>query len=194
MAQTLPPELDVVPWVRGPSLRVRSLVALLLRFGLGVQLLNAGVIGFFLNQAGRPGGMPTWGSGYGRTGIDPGALIAYGYLPYIQIVTALALLLGFLTVTAATLAALVTLAPSLFESVILMGNGLSTNPGAFDSLVTPAVVHGAMVVNLFLAVSVIWLAASGCNVWSLDGLMFAPRWRRSRSGEKSPRGRGKAGS
>ena len=192
MAQTLPHELDVPPWVRGPSLRVRSLVALLLRFGLGVQLLNAGVVGFFLNQAGRPGGMTPWGSGYGQTGVDPGALIAYGYLPYIQIVTALALLLGFLTVTAATVAALVTLAPSLFESVILMGNGLGTHPGAFDSLVTHSVVHGAMVVNLFLAVSVIWLAASGCNVWSLDGLMFAPWRRQARKGEKTPRGQGEA--
>ena len=58
MAQTLPPITDVPPWVRGPGLRVRSLVTLLLRFGLGVQLLNAGVTGFILGlsqAAGRMG-------------------------------------------------------------------------------------------------------------------------------------------
>lgn len=189
MPEPLTPAPEAPPWVNGPGYRTRSLIVLILRLGLGVQLLNSGVAGFYVSQLATNAG-PSWGRGYPRTGIYPGTESAYQFLPYLEIVTALAVLLGFFTVVAAAAAAFQSLAPALFQSVVLLGSGLSTNPNGYDMLFVQSLAHGTMIMNITVAAAVIWLAASGGDGWSLDALMFAPRRaaRRDRKAAKTASG------
>jgi uncharacterized membrane protein YphA (DoxX/SURF4 family) len=177
MAQMPPSEPEVPPWVRGPSLRVRSLITLLFRLGLGLHLLNSGVTGFYMNQLSGTRSMG-WSPPNARGMIYPGTEVLYQVLPYVEIVTALALLLGFLTTVAAALAAIEALAPLLFRSVVLLLGGLNTNvvnvygpdPMGFEALTC-----GTTFLTLIVASALIWLSGSRCNIWSLDEQMFASR-------------------
>ena len=152
-----------------PGPRTRSLIALVLRLGLGIHLLNVGLTGFlFLTMQGG-GGPP------GRSGVYPGTEGALMYLPYLQIVIGLALVLGFLTNVAAGLAALVALAPGVAEMVVLLTIGPSTNPYARSDSFFMSVLSGGGAANVLLTVAVVWFSQPAVNAWSLDALMFARR-------------------
>ena len=163
-----------------PGPRTRSLIALVLRFGLGVHLLNVGLTGFlFLTMQG--GGGPS-----GRYGVYPGTEGALAYLPYVQIVVGLALVLGFLTNVAAALAALVALAPGVAEMVVLLASGPSMNPYSRPDSFFMAVLSGGGAANVLLTVAVIWFSHPAVNAWSLDALMFARRATPPRPKPKGP--------
>jgi uncharacterized membrane protein YphA (DoxX/SURF4 family) len=177
MTQPLPPVPDAPPWSRGPGPRTRALIVLLLRVALGLQFLNAGVIGFLSNRA-MPGRGPyPFGPGYPGAGMSlfPGGEILGEFLPTVEIVVGLALLLGFLTTVAAIVAAVLALAPSLLRLVaVLIGafaGGLNLNGIGNPNVMGIEIV----VLQLFPILLVIWFAQSAWDIWSLDGLMFAPR-------------------
>lgn len=158
----------------GPGPRMRSLVTLLLRIGLGVLLLNSGVTGFYAQRLGRSMGGP-WGSPFSQPAGNPGLEGAYALLPYLEITTALALFLGFFTVVAAVVAAFLTLAPQLLQAVVLLSLGLLANLNRPEAVILQTIGRSAIGLNLLMAVALIWLASSGDDGWSLDALMFAPR-------------------
>jgi uncharacterized membrane protein YphA (DoxX/SURF4 family) len=177
MTATARPDAADPPLTPGP--RTRSLIALVLRLGLGIHLLNVGLTGFlFLTMQG--GGPP------GRAGVYPGTEGSLMYLPYLQIVIGLALVLGFLTNVAAALAAVVALAPGVAEMVVLLTIGSSMNPYARSDSFLMSIVSGGGAANVLLTVAVIWFSQPAVNAWSLDALMFARRANPPRPKAKGP--------
>jgi uncharacterized membrane protein YphA (DoxX/SURF4 family) len=169
-----------------PSPRLRSLIALVLRLGLGLQVFNAGLIGYV--QQGAPGGPGRFGmNSLVRLGIYPGSEPVAQFVPYVQIVVGLALMVGFLTAVAAVAAAFLALFPSIAEAFILSTSGLNLDPFQRQNAETMAAMNGAMAANLLLIAAVLWFSHASGNAWSLDGLMFA----RGASGEARD-GRGSA--
>lgn len=169
-------EAAAVTRVAGPSPRTRAVVALLLRLGIGLQLLNAGVNGFHIAVSLQAMG----GGGPGlffQTGVYPGSEGFYQVLPYLQISVALAVLLGFFTRAAAVAAAVLMLIPTALQSVMLLVNGTSVQPNfrGFDSMLVQSVLNGSASLNLIVAVMLIYEVSSGFNAWSLDGLMTGRR-------------------
>jgi hypothetical protein len=136
---------DDRPWIR-------LLVVLLLRVGLGINLLNAGLLAY--------------------TRMRPGTLGAsYAFLlPYFQISAGLALLLGIYTTTAAILAGILVLIPPLLQTIALLSGGYP--PFARAPLAAQALVESGMASNLLLVTAVLWFSETGRNAWSLDGLLF----------------------
>src|SRR5262245_59150440 len=115
MAAATPPAL---PDDYAPGPRLRSLIALVLRAGLGFQVLNAGMTGF-LHKSLTGGTGPLGSTVFARMGVYPGSEGAYPYLPYVEVVVGLALLLGFLTTVAAAVAAVLMMFPALAEAFVL---------------------------------------------------------------------------
>src|SRR5262245_30067472 len=111
------PPLAPTPPAHDPGPRVRSLVALILRTGLGLQLLNSGLTGFLYVNMGR-NLRPGMGGAFERFGISPGSEEMFRAVPYVQIVIGLALLLGFMTTLAATLAALLVEFPAIAQTLM----------------------------------------------------------------------------
>jgi uncharacterized membrane protein YphA (DoxX/SURF4 family) len=158
------------PYSPGP--RVRSLIALILRLGLGLQVLNAGLTGYL--HMTMPMGPGRFGnSSFIRLGVYPGSEGIYQFVPYAQIVVGLALMLGFLTAAAAAAAGAVILFPSLAQAFILTTSGMNIDPFMPQNAATQIALNSAGATNLLLVAAVLWFSTVGGNAWSLDGLMFA---------------------
>ena len=155
--------------------RFHYFVAFFLRVGLGLSLLNAGLMGYVLSRNG--GGMNPFTQ---SMSVIPGTEPLFDLVPYLQIVVGLALILGFFTTVAAAAAGMLTLLHPLAQTVALLaGGGISARPGMFrfdPSFISLLALGNAP--TFLLTAAVLWLSSVRNNPWSLDGLMFAQRRRR----------------
>src|SRR5258708_3349396 len=95
------PSPDRVP---EPRPWVRSMVAIMLRVGLGVNLLNGGLLGYLTaRRGGSTASGLAWSTLLGPAAVA-GVLEHDLLVPIVQIAVGLALILGFFTVTAAVVA------------------------------------------------------------------------------------------
>src|SRR4051812_1271684 len=84
------PIVEPRPWVR-------QTVAVLLRLGLGVSLLNGGLLGYLTARRGGPASGLGWTTLLGPAAVA-GVLEHDLLVPFVQIGVGLALILGFFTV------------------------------------------------------------------------------------------------
>src|SRR4051794_3494630 len=94
--------------IAGPSPWVRWMVAVLLRVGLGVTLLNGGLLGYLTTKRGGTAYGVAWSTLLGPAAVA-GVLENDLLVPFVQIAVGLALILGFFTLAAAVLAGLLIL-------------------------------------------------------------------------------------
>jgi hypothetical protein len=137
----------------------RSLVVVLLRTGLGVHLLNAGLVGYVSSRNGALSGNNL-------------------FLPQAQICLGLALVMGLFTTAAAVAAGLLAAVHPLLRTALAIGEGLNGGmPGApqVETLLNAT----ETTTQLLLAAAVIWLSGPHVNRWSLDAALFTPRSRRA---------------
>ncbi len=147
-----------------PHQRVRNLVVLLLRAGLGINLLNAGLLGYMSASAVNAT------DGFQLT------------LVYLQIFIGLALILGIFTLYATILAGIFIVTQPLMPTILMFLSG-GMDPaarGAFAALNA----MGPSVSNLLIAAAVLWFSPTVRNPWSLDALILGRR-------EVAPRSRPK---
>lgn len=160
-----------------PSPFTLGVIALILRLGLGLGLLETGLIGFLSSRTGGRPFNPMFMNAGG--GILPAGDVYQQLLPYAQIALGLALALGFFTGFAAAAAAfLMILQPLVRTSFMLIAGQSMPNPGmSFRGMpfMIPGLSFGLDASNLLLTAAVLWLAPVRSNPWSLDGLMFPPR-------------------
>jgi uncharacterized membrane protein YphA (DoxX/SURF4 family) len=137
---------------------VRSLVALVLRVGLGLLFLMVGLAKFLGMRSG------TYPASLLSQFADvpmPQALLKLfvAVLPYAEVGLGIALICGLLTILAATLSAALLLA-LMFGKLVL--NDIPALPGMFTYLLVNA--------------GVLWLSPVTSNYFSLDGLIFGWFW------------------
>ena len=147
----------------GLSPFLRAFLALVLRVGLGLGLLNMGLFGYMIQKTGR---IPRFAPG-ARMPPSWAPLMYHQSLPQLQIVLGVAILLGFLTIYASVLTALVQLIEPLLQLITLVGMGVPGNQAWATSY---AMYSGSS--SLLMAVAVAWLAADGLNPLSIDSLVF----------------------
>ena len=159
----------------GPPPWVRWMVALLLRMGLGVSLLNGGLLGFLsARRGGRPPALPgppcsdrrPW-----RARFENDLLV-----PFVQIAIGLALILGFFTVIAAVLAGFLIVSGPIFQFLAILSNSGTT---VSADLPMQVLVTTGSINLLLLVAAVLWLTPMEGTPWSLDALIFAHRRLRS---------------
>lgn len=176
-ATTEPPPHDALLRPSRPTL---ALIALILRCGLGVQLMTVGVGGFLYN-ASRQYTNPSVTQEMGNAlGYFPGLEATSLVVPYIQIVVGLALVLGFLTAYAAAVAVFLTLFPVVAQVMSVLVTGLQPHQGRNQEFFLSGALSGGTAAKLLLASAAVWFAPATVNVWSLDVLMFRPRVRARR--------------
>jgi uncharacterized membrane protein YphA (DoxX/SURF4 family) len=136
-----------------PELLVRSLAVLLLRCGLGVNLLNSGLIGYMIMRNGAPGSTT--------------------YLvPYVQIFLGIALILGLFTTVAAVGAGLLMIVQPLIQTITMLSGGFPGNPFGRGPAAFQWFAESMTLGNLLVATAVLWLSARARNPWSLDNVIF----------------------
>jgi len=155
---------------REPGALVRSLIALLLRVGLGMMLLLLGLGKF---EAKRRGEYPAMilrefqsARLPGTTGALPGLETFTRVLPYAEVSLGCALIVGLLTPLSAILTGILLL-HLLFGNLVL--NDLSALPG--------------MQLYLMVTAAILWLSPVTSNYLSIDGLIFGWFWRPRAEGE-----------
>ncbi len=153
----------------GPGIRI--LVAMLLRFGIGLSLLNTGLAGYMNVRVG-PGGMM---GGVSFSGLDP--LISA--IPYLAIGLGLALILGFLTTPSAVAAGFFGLLTPLMMTVTIVSNGMVGGngfPGAGrfggDPFQLMTMMMADYLPGLIPQVALIWLSPLENHPYSVDALIF----------------------
>src|SRR4051794_10049080 len=155
----------------GPRPWVRRIVALILRVGLGVCLLNGGLLGYLTAQRGGASASGlVWSTLLGPSAVA--SVLQHDMLvPYVQIALGLALILGFFTVPSAILAGFLVLSGPIFQFLaILSSSGQSGNA----TLEMQALIVTTGSINLLLLIAaVLWLTPIEGNPWSLDALIFA---------------------
>jgi hypothetical protein len=153
---------------------VRSVIAVLLRLGLGVSLLNGGLMGYQIAQYGTGGSSSSlaW-----STLLGPGAVasaLEHDLLvPIVQIALGLALILGFFTVVSTILAGLLVLSAPIFQFLAILSS--NTMGHTSEHLAMQALVTTGSINLLLLVAAVLWLTPPGGTPWSLDYLIFAHR-------------------
>ena len=152
-----------------PDPRTRHLIALLLRAGLGMNLLNSGLLSYLGSRSGfgALAGLPT------VMPIDP---ITQG-LALIQIVIGLALVLGLFTTIAALVSGLIVLFAPMGQMLLLLTGGFGGSPFANPRYGLPDMSLTGTTNQLLLVAAILWLSSPESNPWSLDRLFFAPRRR-----------------
>ncbi len=155
-----------------PGPTIRCSVAMLLRMGIGLGLLNSGLSSYFgLPQAGGPGGpFP----GNGTTG---GLVPFFGAVPYIEIGLGLALVLGFLTTASSIASGFFALAAPLAMMVQIATNGNAGPGGLFrgnpnNAMLLMLATSGASLPGLLTYSSLIWLSPLANHPFSVDALIF----------------------
>jgi uncharacterized membrane protein YphA (DoxX/SURF4 family) len=156
-----------------PSAMIRALVATLLRVGLGLNLLNTGLLGYMAKNAGAGmfGGLPP-----GATiPIPSGSDVYYQIISCGQIAVGLALVLGFFTTLAALLAGASILIAPLIQSVVLISGGATMNPYSNPGFVFLNMLSSGTTTNLLTSAAVLWFSTIKNNPWSLDALILSVR-------------------
>jgi uncharacterized membrane protein YphA (DoxX/SURF4 family) len=165
------------PFGPDPGHGIRVLVALLLRFGIGISLLNYGLIGYMnVRLPGSGMGVPVPSSSF--TGLDP--LISA--IPYLAIGLGLALILGFLTTPTSVAAAFFGLLTPLMTTVAIISNGMAGTgamggwPTRFggDPFQYMSMVMGmsTYLPSLIPQIALIWLSPLENHPYSIDALIF----------------------
>lgn len=150
--------MSTAPQASDADPRIKDLVVVLLRAGLGVHLLNDGVLAYLRLRA--------FGPAVNVQNI-------HSALPVLQIVLGLAVILGIFT-TAATLAAgLFILANPLVQTAILAGGG--AGPAARGPWGLVPFSDQGSASQLLMAAAVLWFSTPGRNPWSLDRMVFPKR-------------------
>jgi uncharacterized membrane protein YphA (DoxX/SURF4 family) len=165
------------PFGPDPGHGIRVLVALLLRFGIGISLLNTGLMGY-LNVRVPGSGMTTVIPGAGFTGLDP----LMSAIPYLAIGLGLALILGFLTTPTSVAAGFFGLLAPLMTTVAIISNGMAGMggvggwPGRFggDPFQYMSMVMGlsTYLPSLIPQIALIWLSPLENHPYSIDALIF----------------------
>jgi hypothetical protein len=160
------------PAERNP--RFLYFLAFVLRVGLGLSLLNLGLLGYvFQSQMGGGVGANPYTQMYSQVlGIVPGTEAFHQVRPYAQIAIGLALILGFMTTPAAAAAAVLILLTPLMQTISLLMNGGMINRNMMMGMPMQSVVSTGETSSLLLVAIVLWLSPVRMNPWSLDGLMF----------------------
>jgi hypothetical protein len=161
------------------------MVAVLLRLGLGVSLLNGGLLGY---QAAQRGGVSTASSLASTTLLGPAAVAGVLendlLMPICQIALGLALILGFFTVAASVLAGLVVLAGPIFQFLAILSSNATNNSN--EQLAMQALATSGSINLLLLVALVLWLTPPTGTPWSLDYLIFAHRRSRPAASAATP--------
>ena len=164
------------PFGPDPGHGIRVMVALLLRFGIGISLLNIGLMGY-LNVRIPGAGMGLAIPGGGFPGLDP--LISA--IPYLAIGLGLALILGFLTTPTSVAAAFFGLLTPLMTTVAIISNGMSGvggvgTPGRFGGdpfqFMTMLLGMSGYLPSLIPQIALIWLSPLENHPYSIDALIF----------------------
>jgi uncharacterized membrane protein YphA (DoxX/SURF4 family) len=151
------------------------MVALLLRMGLGVSLLNGGLLGFLSARRGGAASSLAWSTMLGPAAVAS-VLQNDLLVPVVQIAIGLALILGFLTLIAAVLAGFLIVSGPIFQFLAILSN--SGSPSSPELPMQVLVSTGS--INLLLLVAaVLWLTPVEGTPWSLDALIFAQRRHRT---------------
>jgi uncharacterized membrane protein YphA (DoxX/SURF4 family) len=159
----------------GPGIRV--LVALLLRFGIGLTLLNTG-LDAYMNVRGPGGGMTTTIANVSFAGLDP--LMAA--IPYLAIGLGLALILGFLTTPTAVAAGFFGLLTPLMMTVTIISSGMAGGGGPGfrpgmgrfgpDTYMMMMMGMSSYLPGLLPHIALIWLSPLENHPYSVDALIF----------------------
>jgi hypothetical protein len=148
------------------------MVAVQLRIGLGVSLLNGGLIGY-LRAEREMGGSAfslAWTTLLGPAAVA-GLLENDLLVPIFQIALGLALVLGFFTQVCTVLAGFLILSGPIFQVIALLS---STSPISGNEQLAVQTLVSAGSMNLLLLVAVVlWLTPATGTPWSLDYLIFA---------------------
>jgi hypothetical protein len=171
-AAPVPPATAPPPWAR-------ATVALLLRLGLGVSLLNGGLIGYLAARRGGTAYGVAWSTLLGPAAVA-GILENDILVPFCQIAIGLALVLGFFTVIATVLAGLLIVSGPIFQFLAILSNSSATLSG--NEMVTQVFVSTGSINLLLLVAALLWLTPMEGTSWSLDALIFAHR----RRGHEAP--------
>jgi uncharacterized membrane protein YphA (DoxX/SURF4 family) len=160
-----------------PGHGIRVLVALLLRFGIGISLLNIGLMGY-MNVRVPGGGVGMAVPSAGFTGLDP--LMAA--IPYLAIGLGLALILGFLTTPTSVAAGFFGLLTPLMTTVSIVSNGMAGMgaaggwPGRFGGdpfgYMTMVMGMSMYLPSLIPQIALIWLSPLENHPYSIDALIF----------------------
>jgi uncharacterized membrane protein YphA (DoxX/SURF4 family) len=160
------PSTSAIP---DPGPRVRGLVALALRLGLGLTLLRRGIVNYLsLSSTISPGPFVQ------RVPIPIDLELYFQYLAYAEMALGLALVLGFFTTAAAVLAACLQLVTPLVQTVFTMTTQFGQGRGMGVSAVL-GLYEASAASNLLLVAAVLWFSPVASNPWSLDRLIFVPR-------------------
>jgi hypothetical protein len=168
------------PFGPDPGHGIRVMVALLLRFGIGISLLNTGLIGY---MSGRGAGGTTAFSipSASFTGIDP----LMSAIPYLSIGLGLALILGFLTTPTSVAVGFFGLLMPLMTTVAIISNG-TVGPGVmgfggggpgrfgggpFQYMITMMELS-IYLPSLIPQIALIWLSPLENHPYSIDALIF----------------------
>jgi uncharacterized membrane protein YphA (DoxX/SURF4 family) len=154
--------MDAPPTIalrREPGPVTRSLVALLLRIGLGLVFLMAGVQKF---QGMKAGQYPAAITGaFEKTWLPPAGVRLFAtVLPYAEVALGGALIAGFLTPVTAFLSGILLL--QLLFGILVQGDPSKYPP---------------MLVYLLVSAAILWLSPVTSNYLSLDGLLVGWFWR-----------------
>jgi hypothetical protein len=188
-AEAAPTPLPAAPprAAAGPAPWVRATVAVLLRLGLGVSLLNGGLMGYQVAQNGTGGSGSTlaW-----STLLGPGAVasaLEHDLLvPVVQIAIGLALILGFFTVLTTIAAGLLVLSAPIFQFLAILSS--SSAPSTAEQVAMQALATTGSINLLLLVAAVLWLTPPDGTPWSLDYLIFAHRRAAARPPTAAPGG------
>jgi uncharacterized membrane protein YphA (DoxX/SURF4 family) len=160
-----------------PGLSIRVLVALLLRFGIGLSLLNTGLMGYMnVRLPGGGGGLAVPSAGF--TGLDP----LMSAIPYLAIGLGLALILGFLMTPTSVAAGFFGLLTPLMTTVAIISNGMAGGgggwggPGRFGGdpfgYMTMIVGMSTYLPAMIPQIALIWLSPVENHPYSVDALIF----------------------
>src|SRR3954469_23620556 len=155
----------------GPGPRVREMIAVLLRVGLGVCLLNGGLLGYIAaRRGGNSASSLVWSTLLGPSSVA--SVLEHDLLvPFVQIALGLALILGLFTVASAVLSGFLIVSGPIFQFLAVLSQvGQPGNP----TLELQALMVTTGSVNLLLLVAaVLWITPVEGTPWSLDVLIFS---------------------
>jgi hypothetical protein len=163
--------IEPLPWVR-------QMIAVLLRLGLGITLLDGGLLGYVMARRGGQASGLGWTTLLGPAAVA-GVLENDLLVPFVQIAIGLALILGFFTVVSAILAGFLILSGPIFQFLAILS---SSGPATNSALMMQALVTTGSINLLLLVAAVLWLTPIEGTSWSLDALIFAHRRHRRPAG------------
>jgi hypothetical protein len=164
------------PFGPDPGQGIRVLVALLLRFGIGISLLNTGLMGY-MNVRVPGGGTALAIPSASFTGLDP----LMSAIPYLAIGLGLALILGFLTTPTSVAAGFFGLLTPLMTTVAIISHGMAgTGMGGWPSRfggdpfqwMTMMMGLSGYLPSLIPQIALIWLSPLENHPYSVDALIF----------------------